>query len=127
MVKMIFKPNLCTPLYFSSWDISEELCPKFNLQEAVGRITLQKVETKEVWDVLQKKYDTEEVGSKKYAVGRYLRYQMTSDRFVEAQSHAIQKIAHEIISEKHSKAQNQRVLTGKPNHEAKDRGGNKKA
>ncbi|KAA0049683.1 uncharacterized protein E5676_scaffold106G001350 [Cucumis melo var. makuwa] len=54
---------------------------------------------KEVWDTLQKKYDTEEARSKKYAVSRYLRYQMTDDRFVEAQSHEIQKIAHEIISE----------------------------
>lgn len=35
---------------------------------------------KEVWDALQKKYDTKEVGSKKYAVNQYLRYQMTNDR-----------------------------------------------
>ncbi|TYJ98300.1 hypothetical protein E5676_scaffold232G00150 [Cucumis melo var. makuwa] len=45
------------------------------------------------------KYDTEEAGLKKYAVSRYLRYQMTDDRSVEAQSHEIQKIAHKIISE----------------------------
>ncbi|TYJ98000.1 hypothetical protein E5676_scaffold487G00230 [Cucumis melo var. makuwa] len=54
---------------------------------------------KQVWEALQKKYDTEEAGSKKYAVSRYLRYQMTDDRSVEAQSHEIQKIAHEIINE----------------------------
>ncbi|KAA0051175.1 putative serine/threonine-protein kinase MARK-A [Cucumis melo var. makuwa] len=44
---------------------------------------------KEVWDVLEKKYDTEEVRSKKYAVSLYLRYQMTNDKSVEAQSHEI--------------------------------------
>ncbi|TYK26646.1 hypothetical protein E5676_scaffold313G002960 [Cucumis melo var. makuwa] len=37
--------------------------------------------------------------SKKYAVNRYLQYPMTDDRSVEAQSHEIQKIAREIISE----------------------------
>ncbi|KAA0041756.1 uncharacterized protein E5676_scaffold95G00320 [Cucumis melo var. makuwa] len=65
---------------------------------------------KQVWDALQKKYDTEEARSKKYAVSRY---QMTDDRLVEAQSHEIQKIAQEIISEEHSEGQNQGVLVGK--------------
>jgi len=38
---------------------------------------------KDVWDV----------------VSRYLKYQMTDDRSVEAQSHELQKISHEIIAE----------------------------
>ncbi|XP_073225602.1 uncharacterized protein [Cicer arietinum] len=65
-----------------------------------------------VWDALKKKYDTVEAGVKKYVVSRYLKYQMTDDRSVEAQSHEIHKIAHEIISEvlkpnvKHLKNQN---------------------
>ncbi|TYK13884.1 uncharacterized protein E5676_scaffold832G00720 [Cucumis melo var. makuwa] len=54
---------------------------------------------KEVWDALQKKYNTKEAGSKKYVVSPYLRYQMTDDKFVEAQSHEIHKIGHKIISE----------------------------
>ncbi|XP_021747167.1 uncharacterized protein LOC110713013 [Chenopodium quinoa] len=45
-----------------------------------------------------KKYD-EEAGAKKYAVSRYLKFQMTDDKSVEVQSHELQKIAHEIISE----------------------------
>ncbi|KAA0045055.1 uncharacterized protein E5676_scaffold78209G00640 [Cucumis melo var. makuwa] len=115
---------------------------------------------KQVWDALQMKYDTEEAGSKKYAVSQYLRYQMTDDKSVEAQSHGIQKIAHEIISEgmplvdqfqvaviidklpllwkdfkntlRHKTKEFSlkiliEVLTGKSNHETKDRGGSKEA
>ncbi|RZB91539.1 Retrovirus-related Pol polyprotein from transposon TNT 1-94 [Glycine soja] len=52
-----------------------------------------------VWLGLEKKYDTQEVGTKKYVVSRYLKYQMTDDKLVESQSHEIQKIAHDIISE----------------------------
>ena len=36
---------------------------------------------------------------KKYAVSRYLKYQMVDEKSVEAQSHELQKIAHEIITE----------------------------
>lgn len=54
---------------------------------------------RDVWNALKKKYDTEEAGAKKYAVSRYLNYKMTDEKSVETQSHEIQKIAHEIISE----------------------------
>ena len=55
--------------------------------------------SKETWDALQKKYDTEEAGIKKYVVSCYKKFQMTDDRSVVAQSHDLQKIAHEIIFE----------------------------
>lgn len=54
---------------------------------------------KEFWDALQK-YDTEEAEAKKFAISRYLKYQMIDDKSVEPQSHKLQKIAHEIISER---------------------------
>ena len=54
---------------------------------------------KEIQDALQKKYDIEETSTKKYVVSRYLKYQMTDEKSMEMQSHELQKIAHEIISE----------------------------
>ena len=45
------------------------------------------------------KYDTEESTAKKFIVSRYLKYQMTNDKSVEAQSPELQQIAYEIISE----------------------------
>ncbi|KAA0054951.1 putative Polyprotein [Cucumis melo var. makuwa] len=88
--------------YFKRW--KQKMLFFLTLKKVVTACTTEKPKStmttvKEVWDALQKKYDTEEAGSKKYAVSRYLRYQMTDDKSVEAQSHEIHKIAHEIISE----------------------------
>ncbi|KAA0035842.1 uncharacterized protein E5676_scaffold344G00540 [Cucumis melo var. makuwa] len=82
---------------FQSDLMSFDLNRSFRFEGAYFKSTM--TTAKEVWDALQKKYDIEEVGSKKYNVSRYLKYQMTDDKSVEAQSHEIQKIAHEIISE----------------------------
>jgi hypothetical protein len=46
-----------------------------------------------VWEALKKKYDTKEVGAKKYGVSCYLKYQMVNEKPVETKSHEIQKIA----------------------------------
>ena len=55
---------------------------------------------KDVWDALQKKYDTDkEAGSKKYVVSRYMKFQMVEEKSFVSQSHELRKITHEILSE----------------------------
>ncbi|XP_058727108.1 uncharacterized protein LOC131598537 [Vicia villosa] len=63
---------------------------------------------KQVWGALQRKYGTEEAGAKKYVESRYLNYKMVDEKPVEAQSHEIQKIAHEIITEEEARRQDQK-------------------
>ncbi|XP_073222455.1 uncharacterized protein [Cicer arietinum] len=85
------------------WEHNDYLCKNYILNGLADDLydyySSDSNTAKQVWDALKKKYDTEEAGAKKYAVSRYLKYQMTDDRSVEAQSHEIQKIAHEIITE----------------------------
>ncbi|KAM6586714.1 hypothetical protein CsatA_009319 [Cannabis sativa] len=85
-----------------SWVENDFLCKNFilnGLSDDLYDYYNSDKSANEIWDALQKKYDTEEAGTKKYAVSRYLKYQMVDDKPVEAQSHELQKIAHEIISE----------------------------
>ncbi|KAL5763025.1 hypothetical protein ACOSP7_019289 [Xanthoceras sorbifolium] len=85
-----------------SWVENDFLCKNYilnGLSDDLHDYYNSDKSAKEIWDTLQKKYDTEEAGAKKYAVSRYMKYQITDDKFVEAQSHELQKIAHEIIFE----------------------------
>ncbi|RZB51885.1 Retrovirus-related Pol polyprotein from transposon TNT 1-94, partial [Glycine soja] len=84
------------------WNENDYLCKNFilnGLADDLYDYYSPYKSAKLVWLALEKKYDIEEAGTKKYVVSRYLKYQMTDDKSVESQSHEIQKIAHDIISE----------------------------
>ena len=85
------------------WTENDFMCKNFILNglsdDLYDYYNSDDVTAHKLWDALQKKYDTEEAGTKKYAVSRYLKFQMTDDKSVEAQSHELQKVAHEIIYE----------------------------
>ncbi|GJS50253.1 hypothetical protein Tco_0600374 [Tanacetum coccineum] len=85
------------------WTENDFMCKNFILNglsdDLYDYYNFDDVTAHKLWEALQKKYDTEEAGTKKYAVSRYLKFQMTDDKSVEAQSHELQKVAHEIIFE----------------------------
>ena len=86
----------------ANWDSDDFLCKNYILNalsdDLYDYYSSFKTE-KDVWDALQKKYDTEEAGSKKYVVSRYMKFQMIEEKSVVSQSHELQKITHEILSE----------------------------
>ena len=85
-----------------TWTENDFLCKNYilnGLNDNLYDYYSKYISAKATWEALEKKYDTEEAGSKKFAVSRYLKYQMTDDKSVEFQSHELQQIAHEIISE----------------------------
>nr|XP_012574804.1 uncharacterized protein LOC105852727 [Cicer arietinum] len=86
----------------TQWEHNDELCKNYILNGLADDLydyyNSDNKTAKQVWNALKKKYDTEEAGVKKYVVSCFLKYQMIDDKSVEAQSHEIQKIAHEIIS-----------------------------
>ncbi|XP_058222986.1 uncharacterized protein LOC131332709 [Rhododendron vialii] len=86
----------------SKWTNEDFLCKNYILNALTDELYdyYSTFDTaKELWDALQKKYDTEEAGTKKYVVHRYLKFSMIDEKSVVSQAHDLQKIAHEILTE----------------------------
>ena len=54
---------------------------------------------KEVWEMLEKKYKTEDVGAKKFMIGKFLKYNMVDTKTVIKQVEEIQVLIHELHAE----------------------------
>ena len=69
------------------WNENDYLCKNFilnGLADDLYDYYSPYKSAKLVWLILEKKYDIEKVGTKKYVVSRYLKYQMTDDKSVES-------------------------------------------
>ncbi len=84
------------------WKSSDYLCRNYvmnSLVDSLYNVYIVKKTAKELWESLEKKYKTEDTGSKKFVVGRFLDYKMVDSRTVISQVQEIQMILHEIHSE----------------------------
>ncbi|KAM7507327.1 hypothetical protein LguiA_017780 [Lonicera macranthoides] len=85
-----------------NWIDTDNFCKNYilnGLSDNLYDYYLKCKSAKEIWNALKSKFDAEEAGAKKYAVSRYLKYQMTDTKPIVAQTHELQKIAFEINSQ----------------------------
>ena len=54
---------------------------------------------KEVWEMLEKKYKTEDAGAKRFVIGKFLKYNMADTKTVIKQVEEIQVLIHELHAE----------------------------
>ena len=69
------------------------------LDDTLYNVYSSKKTAKELWETLDRKYKTEDAGSKKFVVGRFLDYKMIDSKTVSSQVQELQVILHEIHAE----------------------------
>ncbi|XXG63020.1 hypothetical protein AAC387_Pa05g1293 [Persea americana] len=85
-----------------AWKHADFLCRNYilnGLDNTLYNVYCSLKTAKELWDSLDKKYKTEDVGMKKFVVGRFLNYKMIDSKAVINQVQELQVILHEIHTE----------------------------
>ena len=68
-----------------AWRHSDFLCRNYilnDLHDTLYNMYSVKITTKELWESLDRKYKTEDIGSKKFVVGRFIDYKMVDSKTV---------------------------------------------
>ena len=81
------------------WKHSNFLCKNYvsnGLTDSLYNVNYTKSSTKELWESLDHKYKTEDVGAKKFIVGRFPYFKMVDSDNVASQVQKHQVIIHEI-------------------------------
>ncbi|WJZ94150.1 hypothetical protein VitviT2T_013032 [Vitis vinifera] len=85
-----------------AWKHSDFLCRNYvmnGLADSLYNVYSDKKTAKELWESLDRKYKTEDAGTKKFVVGRFLDYKMVDSKTVVSQVQELQVILHEIHAE----------------------------
>ncbi|CAM8877471.1 unnamed protein product [Rhodiola kirilowii] len=87
---------------YNAWKDAEYLCRNYvlnSLNDVLYKVYCTKTSAKELWESLDRKYRTENAGSKKYIMGHFLEFQMVDSKTVTSQVQDLQLIMHEMNSE----------------------------
>ena len=85
-----------------AWKHSDFLCRNYvvkALTNSLYNVYSNKKTAREIWESLDRKYKTEDVGAKKFVVGRFLYYKMVDSKTMVSQVQELQTILHEIHAE----------------------------
>ncbi|KAK6153677.1 hypothetical protein DH2020_013316 [Rehmannia glutinosa] len=87
---------------FDAWSQSDFLCRNYilnGLDNTLYNVYCSVKTAKELWSSSEKKYKTEDAGTKKFVVGKFLEFKMVDTKTVISQVQEIQLILHDIIAE----------------------------
>ena len=89
-------------LTIEAWMQSDFLCRNYilnRLENNLYDIYSSYKTAKEVWEMLEKNYKTEDAGAKKFVIGKFLKYNMADTKTVIKQVEEIQVLIHELHAE----------------------------
>ncbi|KAK3001410.1 hypothetical protein RJ639_022096 [Escallonia herrerae] len=95
-------PDRKTVAAVDAWKHSDFLCKNYilnALDNALYNIYSPMVNAKALWESLERKYKTEDAGSKKFIVGKFLDFKMVDSKTVISQVQEFQLILHDIHAE----------------------------
>uniref|UniRef100_A0A1S4BS89 Retrovirus-related Pol polyprotein from transposon TNT 1-94-like beta-barrel domain-containing protein n=1 Tax=Nicotiana tabacum TaxID=4097 RepID=A0A1S4BS89_TOBAC len=85
-----------------AWKHSDFLCKNYilsGLEDDLCNVYSNAETSKELWDALEKKYKTEDGGSKKFVAAKFLDYKMVDSKPVITQVQELQVIIHDLLTE----------------------------
>ncbi|GJV62109.1 retrovirus-related pol polyprotein from transposon TNT 1-94 [Tanacetum coccineum] len=85
-----------------AWRHSDFLCHNYilnGLVDSLYNVYCKTTTAKELWETLERKYKTKDVGTKKFVVARFLDYKMDDSKTVITQVQDLQVLLHDIHAE----------------------------
>ncbi|XP_070027661.1 uncharacterized protein [Nicotiana sylvestris] len=85
-----------------AWKHSDFLCKNYILsclEDGLYNVYSVMETSKALWNALEKKYKTEDVGLKKFVAARFLDFKMIDTRSVKTQVQELQVIVHDLLAE----------------------------